>query len=150
VTVRSPPARIDLDLVRLSDDRFLAVVREFWMLDSMHAHSADDGATWSPIRPTGFKGANIKPHHLLSRDILCAYRDEDPGRPGVSEDGGARWRFIGQLYDGRVDSPGSPCSYPDVVALGDGMLLFVLHTYPDAGGQVDLHALRVRDRSRGD
>lgn len=147
----------DLDIVRLRDGRFLAVAREFRTLDSISAHSADDGATWSAIRPTGFKGANIKLHRLASGEILCAYRDEDPARPGVScsvsEDGGESWRFIGQLYDGRadrVDSPGSPCGYPDFVTLGDGTLLCVLHAYPDAAGQVALHALRVRDRSRGD
>jgi hypothetical protein len=144
----------DLDVVRLDDGRFLAVVREFVTRESVSALSRDDGATWSPSRPTGFKGANIKLHRLASGGILCAYRDEDPARPGIScnlsEDGGESWRFVGQLYDGRADAPGSPgslCGCPDIIALGDGTLLCVLNTYPDAEGRVDLHLLRLLDRS---
>lgn len=144
----------DTDVVRLADGRFLAVIREFVTRDSVFSHSDDDGRTWRPIQPTGFKGANIKLHRLRSGAILCAYRDEDPARPGVgcsvSDDGGETWRSIGQLYaagSDRTDSPGSPCGYPDVVALGDGRLLCVLHTYPDAGGHVDLHLLTLLDRS---
>jgi hypothetical protein len=156
VIIAAAPDRnyADLDVVRLADGRFLAVIRELDVLDSVSAHSSDEGKTWSAIRPTGFKGANIKLHRLRSGAILCAYRDEDPERPGVScsvsDDGGETWRFAGQLYAAGPDTtrvPGCPCGYPDIVPLGDDQLLCVLHTYPDAGGRVDLHLLRLVDRS---
>lgn len=144
----------DLDVVRLADGRFLAVIREFVTGESVFAHSRDEGRTWRPICPTGFKGANIKLHRLRSGTILCAYREGDAARPGVgcsvSDDGGETWRYIGRLYDAgadRTDVPGSPCGYPDLVSLGDGRLLCVLHTYPDVDGRVDLHLLRLEDRS---
>lgn len=144
----------DMDLVRLPDDRFLAVAREMNLLESVSSVSADDGETWSPLRPTGFKGANIKLHRLRSGSVLCAYRDEDPARPGVScsvsNDGGSSWQWIGQLYaaePGHRPAPGSPCGYPDFVSLGGDEMLGVLHTYPDAVGQVDLYQFRIIDRS---
>lgn len=144
----------DLDVVRVADGRFLAVIREFVTRESVSAHSADEGKTWSPISPTGFKGANIKLHRLRSGTIFCLYRDEDPARPGVScslsDDGGETWRFAGQLYaagSDTTDVPGCPCGYPDVVSLGGDRLLCVLHSYPDAEGHVDLHLLHLRDRS---
>jgi hypothetical protein len=144
----------DLDVVRLADGRFFAVIREFVTKESVSSHSRDGGRTWSPIRPTGFKGANIKLHRLRSGALLCVYRDEDPARPGVScsvsDDSGETWRFVGQLYVAgadTTDTPGSPCGYPDIVSVGDDRLLCVLHTYPDADGHVDLHLLRLVDRS---
>jgi hypothetical protein len=144
----------DLDLVRLADGRFLAVIREHVTRQSVYAHSADEGRTWSAIRPTGFKGANIKLFQLRSGAVLCAYRDENPRRRGiscsVSADGGVTWRFVGQLYapDGGVaHQPGLLCGYPDLISLGEREIACVLHTYPDADGRVQLHFLRLRDRS---
>ena len=144
----------DLDLVRLDDGRLLAVIREFTVKDAVYAHSSDEGASWTAIRPTGFKAANIKLIRLRSGAILCAYRDEDPARPGVScslsNDGGESWQFIGQLYvagPDQTDLPGTPCGYPDLVDLGDGQLLGLLHTYPDADGHIDLVQIRLVDRS---
>jgi hypothetical protein len=144
----------DLDVVRLADGHFLAVVREFVTKDSVSAHSHDDGRTWSPIRPTGFKAANIKLQRLRSGALLCVYRDEDPARPGVScsvsDDGGETWRFCGQLYVAgadTTDAPGSPCGYPDIVSLDHDRLLCTLHTYPDPDGHVDLHLFQLADRS---
>ena len=104
----------DTDLVRLTDGCFLAVSREHVTKESVFAVSADEGATWTPIRPTGFKGANIKLYRLRSGLVLSAYRDEDPARRGVScsvsADGGASWRFVGQLYvaDPAVAPPARP------------------------------------------
>jgi hypothetical protein len=117
------------------------------------SHSADEGRTWTPIRPTTFKGSNIKLFGLRSGAILCAYRDEDPALRGVSisisEDGGETWRFAGQLYAASADAlhaPGAVCGYPDIVRLSDGTLGAVLHSYPTDEG-IQLHWLRLRDRS---
>ena len=141
----------DIDVVRLDDGRFLAVVREHQTRQSVVSHSSDEGRTWTPIRPTPFKGSNIKLFRLRSGAILCAYRDEDPERRGVSvsvtEDGGDTWRDAGQLYTAQLDArhePGAVCGYPDIVALGDGTLGAVLHTYPTPEG-LELHWLRLRD-----
>ena len=144
----------DTDLVRLPDGRFLAVIREHVTRESVFAHSADEGRTWTPIRPTGFKGANIKLYRLRSGQVLCAYRDEDPARRGVacsvSDDSGETWHYVGRLYVADPDvphRPGTLCGYPDLVALDGDEIACVLHTYPDADGRTDLHYLRLRDRS---
>lgn len=143
----------DIDLARLDDGRFLAVIREHQTRQSVQSHSDDEGATWTPIRPTPFKASNIKLFRLRSGAIACAYRDEDPARRGVSlsvtDDGGASWQFAGQLYaagDDAQHEPGSVCGYPDLVALGDGQIGAVLHTYPTAAG-IELHWLRLEDRT---
>jgi BNR repeat protein len=143
----------DIDVVRLDDGRFLAVVREHVTRQSVLSHSADEGRTWSPIRPTPFKGSNIKLVRLRSGAILCAYRDEEPERRGVSisltRDGGDTWSDAGQLYAAGPDPahrPGSVCGYPDIVPLANGTLGAVLHTYPDEDG-IQLHWLRLRDVS---
>jgi hypothetical protein len=144
----------DMDIVRLPDGSLLAVAREMNLLECVSSISTDEGQTWTPIQLTGFKGANIKLHRLRSGAVLCAYRDEDPAQSGVScsvsDDGGETWRFIGQLYvadPAHSHVPGSPCGYPDFVALDEDRLLGVLNTYPDADGQVDLYLLRLIDRS---
>ena len=143
----------DIDVVRLADGRFLAVVREHVTRQSVLSHSGDEGRTWSPIRPTPFKGSNIKLFRLRSGAVLCAYRDEDPDRRGVSvsvtHDGGATWDFSGQLYAaGRASRhrPGLLCGYPDITALSDGTLGAVLHSYATDDG-IELHWLRLRDLS---
>ncbi len=143
----------DIDVARLDDGGFLAVIREHQTRQSVWSTSDDEGATWSAILPTPFKGSNIKLFRLRSGAIVCAYRDEDPERRGVSlsmtGDGGATWTLLGQLYAGGAAAqhePGSVCGYPDLVDLGDGEIGAVLHTYPDADG-IQLHWLRLRDRS---
>jgi hypothetical protein len=143
----------DIDLVRLDDGRFLAVVREHQTRQSVWSTSTDEGASWSPIRPTAFKGSNIKLFRLRSGAIVCAFRDEDPARRGVSlsgtEDGGETWTALGQLYAAGPEAlhePGSVCGYPDLVALGGDQIGAVLHSYPTADG-IQLHWLRLRDRS---
>ena len=143
----------DIDVVRLDDGRFLAVIREHQTRQSVSSYSEDDGRTWSPIRPTPFRGSNIKLFRLRSGAVVCAYRDEDPARRGVSasvtHDGGASWTFTGQLYAAGSDAlhePGSVCGYPDLVTLGSGEIGVVLHAYPSAEG-TQLHWLRLRDRT---
>lgn len=143
----------DIDVVRLGDGRFLAVIREHQTRQSVWSTSADEGATWSPIRPTAFKGSNIKLFRLRSGAVVCAYRDEDPDQRGVSlsltADGGETWTPLGQLYAAGPEAmhePGSVCGYPDLVDLGGGKVGAVLHSYPTADG-IQLHWLRLRDRS---
>ena len=144
----------DTDVVRLDDGRLLAVVREHVVRKSVFSHSEDEGLTWSPIRYTGFKGSNIKLLKLRSGDVVCAYRDEEPDRRGVSvsmtEDGGESWDLIGQLYAADPDAahrPGSLCGYPDMVYVSENEIAAVLHTYTDETGRIDLHYLRLRDQS---
>ena len=155
VIVAAAPDRnySDTDLVRLPDGRFLAVIREHVTRESVFAHSTDEGRTWAALRPTGFKGANIKLHRLRSGRILCAYRDEDPLRRGVScsvsDDGGETWHHVGQLYAAHPDvphRPGTLCGYPDLIPLGGGEIACVFHTYPDRDSRTDLQFLRLRDR----
>ncbi len=146
----------DIDVVRLTDGRNLAVVREHLTRQSVFSHSSDEGKNWTPIRPTPFKGANFKLHRLPSGEVICAYRDHDPERPGVglsvTADGGETWRYAGRLYaadpatDDVSGSSGVPCGYPDFVDLDDGRLGCILHTYRDAAGNVDLHWLTLRIR----
>ena len=143
----------DIDVISLRDGRFLAVVREHQTRQSVLSHSVDEGLSWSPIAPTPFMGSNIKLFELRSGAVVCAYRDEDPTRRGVSvsitEDGGASWRDLGQLYAAREDAlhePGSVCGYPDIASLGDDEIGVVLHTYPGPDG-VELQYLRLRDRT---
>jgi hypothetical protein len=143
----------DIDVVRLDDGRFLAVIREHKTRQSVWSHSSDEGRTWSAIQPTPFLGSNIKLFRLRSGAIACAYRDEDPARRGVSlsmtDDGGATWSLGGQLYAAGSDAPhepGSVCGYPDLVSLGSGEIGAVLHAYPSTDG-TSLHWLRLRDRT---
>jgi hypothetical protein len=145
----------DIDLIRLEDGRFLAVIREMVTGQSVAAWSSDEGCSWSSLRPTGFRGANIKLAQLRSGEILCIYRDEDPVQLGVScsvsADGGTSWHFVGQLYEGGSaaarNSGGSQCGYPDLVSLDDSNFVGVLSTFPDASGIVDLHLLHLIDHS---
>jgi hypothetical protein len=146
----------DIDVVRLADGRFLAVVREHLTRQSIFSHSSDEGRTWSPIRPTPFIGANFKLHRLPTGEVVCAYRDYDAERPGVSlsvtADGGETWRFAGQLYaanpalDDVAGKSGLPCGYPDFIDLGGDRVGCVLHPYRDSAGKVDLHWLELRLR----
>ena len=156
VIIANDPERdySDTDVVRLADGRFLAVIREHVTLQSVFSHSEDEGRTWSPIRPTDFKGSNIKLWKLRTGVVACAYRDEDPSRRGVSlsvtEDGGESWEFLGQLYDGGDDAdhtPGYVCGYPDMVYTNRSDIVLVLHTYRDQTGAVDLHLINLRDVS---
>ena len=42
----------DIDVIRLDDGRFLAVIREHQTRQSVWSRSSDEGRTWSPYRPT--------------------------------------------------------------------------------------------------
>ena len=145
----------DMDVVRLSDGRFLAVARVFGGHPSVFAHSDDEGRTWTQPRPTDFAGANIKLHRLRSGAVLCAYRDERGNRSGVacsvSEDSGETWQRVGWLAAPGGGPPpeadGVRCGYPDIAATGGRELACVLHPAADATGCVDLRWLQLVDRT---
>ena len=75
----------ETDILRLRDGRFLAVLREgtppHW---SHKSYSADDGKTWTPYEQVNFKGQCPCLVQLRSGAVLCAFRDMEPGRPGMS------------------------------------------------------------------
>ena len=85
----------DGDIVILTDGRLLCVLREHAHGGTFVTWSSDDGQTWSPLQPTSFEGANFKLNRLTSGVLTCLYRDEDPGRRGVSlamsADDGETW-----------------------------------------------------------
>jgi hypothetical protein len=142
----------DGDIVRLSDSRLLAVVREQVTLGLERSLSADEGRTWTPVQPTGLLGANVKLHRLRSGAILMLYRSERPGAPGVlcalSDDAGATWQGCGSLYapdPSTPHRPGSLCGYPDLIALDGDHLAAVLHTYPGPDGNVNLQFFHLQD-----
>lgn len=158
VIIANDPERnySDTDVVRLDDGRLLAVVREHVLRKSVFSHSEDEGRTWSPIRYSGFKGSNLKLLRLRSGAVACAYRDEEPERRGVSisvsRDGGETWDWAGQLYaadPSTTHRPGSLCGYPDMLYTSEDEIAAALHTYTDEADGIDLHFLRLRDRSAG-
>jgi hypothetical protein len=139
------------DIIRLADGRYMAVIREQIRKETVIAWSADEGRTWTEPVPTGFLGSNIKLHRLPNGEILCAYRDEDPARRGVScsitSNDGTNWQFIGQLYDAPDDHPHVPghlCGYPDFIEIGDREFLGILQTYEDADHEIGLHLFHLR------
>ena len=91
---RSSPRRTgrdysDIDVVRLADGRFLAVIREHQTRQSVWSTSADEGATWSPIRPTAVQGLEhqaVPPSlrrgrvRLPRRGTRAAWREPQPDR----------------------------------------------------------------------
>ena len=121
----------------MRDGRFLAILRDGkppkW---SYKSYSADEGRTWTPYEQVNFKGECPCLFQLRSGAILCVYRDvegnspdhPDGSRPGmsasVSEDDGATWRSVGQLYSGE----NKDCSYPMIVRLPDGRLFCTYYT----------------------
>ena len=98
-------------------------------------------------------GANIKLFRLRDGSMLCAYRDEDPARHGVSRVALARRRrdvaVVGQLYADPAASTAraASCGYPDMVSLGDDRIAAVLHTYAEPTAGADLQFFVLRDRT---
>ncbi len=99
--------------------------------------SLDEGRTWSPPARTGLRGHAPALLRLRSGAILCAYRDREPDRPGVSyavsEDEGASWHYRGRLYRARHWN----CGYPSLARLRGGEILCVYYTsYGKAGSEI--------------
>ena len=96
----------DIDVVRLDDGRFLAVVREHQTRQSVWSTSERRG------REPGRRSARRRSWARTSSSsgcgpgaIVCAYRDEDPERRGVSlsvtDDGGESWTSARPAVRGR-------------------------------------------------
>lgn len=150
VTIASSPS-IDFNdaaLLRLADDRILALIRsEQPPFPAYQSSSGDDGATWSAPRPAGFLGQTLCLQRLLSGAIVCFYRDREPSRPGVSgaltENNGASWRWIGQIYA----APDWFCGYPAVAQVAADEFLCIYFT-AIVDGNSEVHGVFVKDRSR--
>lgn len=141
----SGPDYCDNDILRLDDGRLLALIRtEQPPFDCFESYSEDDGWTWSPIRPAGFKAGGMTLLRLRSGMILCAHRDREPGRPGVAfyvtEDNGERWRYVGQVYEGTHWY----CGYVDFAHMADGTLFCTYFTSLQDGNS-EVQGVFLRD-----
>ena len=147
----------DIDVIRLDDGRFLAVVREHQTRQSVWSHSrrrgahlvADPSRRRSSARTSSCSG-------FAPGAIACAYRDEDPALRGVSlsvsEDGGETWTFAGQLYAADPDAlhraRAASAATRTWSQLGVGRSRVSSCTrYPTAIDGTQLHWLRLRDRT---
>lgn len=139
-------------LTRLGDGRILTVIRtDEPPCESYQSWSADEGKTWTPVAPTGFKGhcPCLVP---LRGGIVCAYRDMEPGRPGIGYsvtcDDGQSWHYGGPLYESAAAYSGwaSACGYPSAVRLSDDEVFCAFHTdFVDGDSQI--RGLFLRDRT---
>lgn len=138
----------EADLLRRRDGGYLAMIRsQGGRSDLYWSCSLDGGGTWSPPARTGLRGQAPALSRLRSGAILCAYRDREPDRPGVSyavsDDEGASWHYRGRLYRGRHWN----CGYPSLARLSDDAIVAVYYTsYGQAGSEI--HALLLHDNTR--
>jgi hypothetical protein len=136
----------ELSVIHVDNGKFLAVIRT---LDppftSYQSCSDDEGRTWSTPEPLPFAGQTPFLVELPSGAILCAYRDRDPQRPGVSasitHDGGTTWEFAGQLYEGTVWN----CGYPGLVTMPSGELFCVYYSCYDDDGNSEVRGVFLRE-----
>ncbi|MBI2193846.1 MAG: exo-alpha-sialidase [Planctomycetes bacterium] len=142
---RPGPDFCDNEIIRLADGRLLAIIRtEQPPFDAYQSYSSDDGWTWSPVQPTGFKAGGMTLLRLRSGLILCAHRDREPGRPGVAfyitEDSGGHWRYIGQVYAGTHWY----CGYVDFATFPDGRIFCTYFTSLENGNS-EVHGVWLKD-----
>jgi hypothetical protein len=135
----------ETDIIRLEDGRLLAVIRtQDTPFASYQAYSDDEGRTWTALARTGFYGQTPRLFRLRSGMLLCAYRERDPARPGVSysisDADGKSWQFGGQLYQARDWN----CGYPDLVRLPSGELFCVFYALCHDGGS-EVHGLFLHE-----
>ena len=135
----------ETDILRLHDGRFLAIIREQTPPEwSFQSYSDDDGSTWTTAEQVNFKGHCPCLFQLRSGAILCACRDREHGRSGlsvsISEDNGANWRWVGQLYSGA----NWDCAYPVIVRLPDDRIFCSYYTsYVD--GDCEIRGMWLSD-----
>ena len=122
----------EIDLARLHDGRWIAMVRDLAPPFYLHqAYSDDEGRTWSnPVR-SGIMGHCPSFLVLPSGTVLLGYRQVDRARSAgcalsTSTDGGATWELAADLYV----APNNiwDCSYPSMVLLEDGRVFCVYYS----------------------
>lgn len=152
-------------ICRLSSGRIVAVMRN--MLNPSHlSYSDDDGRTWSPATPLPFVGQCPSLLYTQSGVLLCAYRQQTPGKPrgvGLSSslDQGMTWHESEPLYVSPQDY--WDCAYPNLIERAPGEYLVFYYTaalgtqellkgavpgyprYTDADNAIEM--LRFRERS---
>ena len=136
----------ELAVTQVEEGHLLAVVRtQDPPYTSYQSDSDDEGRTWSTPKPLPFCGQTPSLIQLPSGTILCAYRDRDPDKLGVSlsvtYDQGISWEFGGQLYAGADWN----CGYPGLVLLPDGDVFCVYYSCYDEWGNSEVHGLRLRE-----
>ena len=133
-------------VIRLRDGRFLAAIRtQDPPFATYRSYSENEGRSWTPPEPLDFLGQTPFLVELPSGLVLCAYRDRDPGRPGVSasvtRDNGASWEYAARLYEGTDWN----CGYPSLVSLPGGELFCVYYT-SYRGGDCEVQGVYMRER----
>lgn len=136
----------ELSIARLDHGKFLAVVRtQDPPFTSYRSYSSDEGRSWTTPEPLPFVGQTPFLIELSSGAIMCAYRDRDPQRLGVSasitRDGGETWDFAGQLYAGTDWN----CGYPGLLTLPSGELFCVYYSCYDSSGNSEVQAVFFRE-----
>lgn len=135
-------------ICRLPTGRLVAVLRNF-LKPSQIAFSDDDGRTWSKTRSLPFVGQCPSLLYTSSGVLLCAYREQTPGKPrGVglsfSRDDGETWFETGPLYV----SPDNywDCAYPNLLELAPGE--YAAFYYTAAIGTQELTRMQVPNYPR--
>ncbi len=136
----------ELSITRLDNGKYLAVIRtQDPPFTSYQSYSDDEGKTWTSPEALPFAGQTPFLVELPSGAVMCAYRDRDPDRLGVSasitRDGGATWEFAAQLYRGTDWN----CGYPGLVTLPSGEILCVYYSCYDSAGNSEVHGLFLRE-----
>ena len=136
----------ELSVARIDNGKFLAVIRtQDSPFTSYQSCSDDEGRTWSTPEPLPFAGQTPFLTELPSGAMLCAYRDRDSDRLGVSasitHDGGMTWEFAGQLYEGSDWN----CGYPGLVTLPSGDIFCVYYSCYGETGNSEIHGLFLRE-----
>ena len=134
----------EIDLARLPDGRWIAMVRDLRPPHYLfRAYSEDEGRTWSTPVNSGVLGHCPSFLLLPSGTLLLGHRQLDPERTAgcalsASRDGGATWEHVRDIYVAPNDI--RDCSYPSMVLLEDGRVFCAYYT-EFADGNCDIEGL---------
>ena len=142
----------DIDVIRLDDGRFLAVVREHQTRQSVYVALGRRGPHLVADRADAVPRLEHQAVPAALRGDRLRLPRRGPARRGVSlsvsHDGGETWSLAGQLYAADPDAlhePGSVCGYPDVVTFSVGRSRRRPARLSGRSGGTQLHWLRLRD-----